>query len=63
MKPIYLPDDLDYPKEQLTESSIKALTEQNRELMETGRSVVQKYLNDCGRRYVDMTSIFDFMLN
>lgn len=63
LKPIYLPDDLDYPKEQLTESSIKALTEQNRELMETGRSVVQKYLNDCGRRYVDMTSIFDFMLN
>ncbi|CAI4049969.1 hypothetical protein SKDZ_14G2200 [Saccharomyces kudriavzevii ZP591] len=63
MKPIYLPDDFDHPKEQLTESSIKALTEQNRELLETSRDVVQKYLNDCGRRYVDMGSIFDFMLN
>ncbi|EJS42033.1 pol1p [Saccharomyces arboricola H-6] len=63
LKPLYMLDELDYPKEQLTESSIKALTEQNRELMETGRDVVQKYLNDCGRRYVDMGSIFDFMLN
>ena len=63
LKPIYLPGDLDYPGEQLTESSVKALTEQNRELMETGREVVQKYLNDCGRRYVDMTSIFDYMIS
>ncbi|CAI4051698.1 hypothetical protein SUVZ_14G2180 [Saccharomyces uvarum] len=63
LKPIYLPDDLDYPTDLLSESSVKALTEQNRELMEASRDVVQKYLNDCGRRYVDMSSMFDFMLN
>lgn len=61
LKPLYHADDRDYPQEKLNESSIRALTEQNRNLFEINRSVVQKYLSDCARRYVDMGSIFDFM--
>lgn len=61
IKPIYYDGDNNFPTEALTESSIKALTEQNRELFENNRSVVQKYLRSCGRRYVDLGTIFDFM--
>lgn len=61
LKPLYHTGDRDFPQEKLNESSIKALTEQNRNLFESNRSVVQKYLSDCARRYVDMGSIFDFM--
>lgn len=61
LKPLYHTGDKDFPQEKLNESSIKALTEQNRNLFESNRSVVQKYLSDCARRYVDMGSIFDFM--
>lgn len=62
LKPLYHKDDDGFPKEDLNESSVKALSEQNRNLLETNRSIVQKYLSDCGRRYVDMGTIFDFML-
>lgn len=41
--------------------TLEALTEQNRDLFATSQNVVQKYLSDCGRRYVNMGSIFDFM--
>ncbi|QLG70353.1 hypothetical protein HG535_0A02920 [Zygotorulaspora mrakii] len=62
IKPLYHSGDEQYPKEQLTDSSIKALAEQNRELMNLNRGIVQKYLSDCGRRYVDMGNIFEFMI-
>lgn len=61
LKPLYLEGDAEFPAEQLSESSVKALVEQNRGYLDTSRDVVQKYLSDCGRRYVDMGSIFDFM--
>ncbi|CAN6650614.1 DNA polymerase alpha catalytic subunit A [Trichomonascus vanleenenianus] len=40
---------------------INALAEQNRDRFETTRQVVAKYLRSCGRRYVDMHNIFNFM--
>lgn len=61
LKPLYLEGDKDYPTEKLSDTSINALTEQNRELLELNRSIVQKYLSDCGRRYVDMATMFEFM--
>ncbi|CCH58980.1 hypothetical protein TBLA_0B01370 [Henningerozyma blattae CBS 6284] len=61
LKPLYHSGDIDYPISSLNESSIKVLSEQNRDLFETNRSVVQKYLSDCARRYVDLGSIFEFM--
>ncbi|KAK9474042.1 putative DNA polymerase alpha catalytic subunit [Dipodascopsis tothii] len=38
-----------------------ALAEHNRHLFETVRGVIGKYLGECGRRYVDFSTIFDFM--
>ncbi|SCU86167.1 LAMI_0D00716g1_1 [Lachancea mirantina] len=61
LKPLYSPDDSDKPTHKLPTSQVAALSEQNRELFEIMNSVVQKYLSDCGRRYVDMKSIFSFM--
>lgn len=54
-----LTDDDKVPK--MAPGTLAALTEQNRELFATSQQVVQNYLSDCGRRYVDMGSIFDFM--
>lgn len=45
----------------LPPGQIEALAEQNRERFAICANVVQKYLSDCGRRYVDMGQIFDFM--
>lgn len=61
LKPLHPSDDKTSIPEKITQSTVQALTEQNRRLLEINRSVVQKYLSDCGRRYVDMGSIFDFM--
>lgn len=61
LKPLYFEGDADFPKELISDSSVRALSEQNRDYLEVGRGVVQKYLGDCGRRYVDMSNIFDFM--
>ncbi|AET40163.1 DNA-directed DNA polymerase alpha catalytic subunit POL1 Ecym_5409 [Eremothecium cymbalariae DBVPG len=61
LKPLYLPNDADIPTDLLNSSQIAALSEQNRETFNINRSVVQKYLDQCGRRYVDMGDIFDFM--
>lgn len=63
LKPLYHEGESDFPKDTLAESSILALAEQNRELFNASISVVGKYLDNCGRRYVDMGSIFDFMSN
>ncbi|OWB67229.1 hypothetical protein B5S30_g2585 [[Candida] boidinii] len=43
---------------QLSEGELQALAEQNRILFGICKNVVNKYLTDCGRRYVDMGSIF-----
>lgn len=40
---------------------VDALAEHNRKSFEVVRSVVSKYLSDCGRRYVDFHNIFGFM--
>lgn len=45
----------------LSEGQLNALAEQNRALFGHCREVVDRYLKDCGRRYVNMKSIFDFM--
>ncbi|QLQ79695.1 hypothetical protein HG537_0C03430 [Torulaspora globosa] len=61
LKPLRHADNVHSATEKLSDASIKVLTEQNRQLLEINRSVVQKYLSDCGRRYVDMGCLFDFM--
>lgn len=40
---------------------LSAIAEQNRVRFKIPRKVVEKYLNRCGRRYVDMASIFSFV--
>lgn len=62
LRPLY--DSLDQPENnppQLPSGQLEALAEQNRELFGNCKGVVQKYLANCGRRYVNMGSIFDFM--
>ncbi|CAH2352175.1 DNA polymerase alpha catalytic subunit A [[Candida] railenensis] len=63
LRPIY--DVLDQKRDseppKIVAGQVDALAEQNRELFNGCQEVVQKYLGECGRRYVDMGSIFDFM--
>ena len=40
---------------------VSAVAEQNREGFGIVRGVVGKYLEKCGRRYVDLGSIFHFI--
>ncbi|SCU81681.1 LAFA_0C06524g1_1 [Lachancea sp. 'fantastica'] len=61
LKPLYRPGDPDAAEKKLPTSQVLALGEQNRELFQTMESVVQKYLSNCARSFVDMGSIFDFM--
>ena len=61
VKPLYYDGDADFPADKLANSSIQALSEQNRDLFDVAQSVVQKYLDNCGRRYVDMGAIFSFI--
>lgn len=61
LKPLYHHDDPDAPLRKVTSSEIYALTDQNKELFDMSRQIVEKYLSDCGRAYVDMGAIFDFM--
>lgn len=61
IKPLYFPGDSHIPTDPLTVSEIAALSEQNRELLDINKSIIEKYLSNCGRRYVDMGNIFDFM--
>lgn len=60
LKRLYEDDDKAKPAE-MNKNQVILLTEQNREFLGICNQVVNKYLNDCGRRYVDMGSIFDFM--
>lgn len=46
---------------EMSEGQLSALAEQNRVLFGYCREVVDRYLKDCGRRYVNMKSIFEFM--
>lgn len=48
--------------EELSIGQLNALAEQNRALFGHCREVVDRYLRDCGRRYVNMKAIFDFMV-
>lgn len=43
------------------DAELAALSELNRDNFECFRGVVNKYLSDCGRRYVDMANIFGFI--
>lgn len=47
--------------EKMNQQSLEALSEQNREFFTVCQSVVDKYLQDNGRRYVDMGNLFNFM--
>ncbi|KAK6461441.1 DNA-directed DNA polymerase alpha [Scheffersomyces coipomensis] len=60
LRPIYNFDDKNLPTK-LPSGQVDALSEQNRETFSACQEVVNKYLDDCGRRYVNMRSIFDFM--
>lgn len=53
---------LDDGTEPLPSGRVEALAEQNRQLFNGTKEIVKQYLNNCGRRYVDMASIFDFMI-
>lgn len=59
VKPLYRSDHPDAPDIKIPTTQLLALGEQNRELFQVMSSVVQKYLANCARRYVDMGSIFD----
>ncbi|CAR22667.1 DNA-directed DNA polymerase alpha catalytic subunit POL1 [Lachancea thermotolerans CBS 6340] len=58
VKPLYKPDHPDAPEAKIPTSQLLALGEQNRELFQVMSSVVQKYLANCARRFVDMDAIF-----
>lgn len=54
---------LDIPGvEPVPQGQVEALAEQNRELFSRCSTVPEKYLSNCGRRYVNMGSIFSFLL-
>ncbi|SCV03736.1 LAME_0H12816g1_1 [Lachancea meyersii CBS 8951] len=61
LKPLYRPDHPDAAETKIPTCQVLALGEQNRDLFQTMESVVQKYLGNCARSFVDMGSIFDFM--
>lgn len=63
LKPLYditTQNKDDLPPE-LNQGELDALVEQSRPEFGVIQSVVTKYLDDCGRRYVDMGSIFGFL--
>lgn len=62
LRPLY--DLVDKPENippQVPSGQLEALAEQNRDGFGSSREVVQRYLANCGRRYVNMGTIFDFM--
>ena len=61
-KRLLRPIHADLSVDPLSEGQVNALAEQNRGLFDTCRGVVGRYLQDCGRRYVNIKAIFDFML-
>lgn len=60
LRPIIYDQDVVAPE--MSTGQLNALAEQNRAMFEHCREVVDKYLVDCGRRYVNMRSIFEFMV-
>ncbi|VEU20432.1 DEKNAAC101331 [Brettanomyces naardenensis] len=63
LKPLYdlaITDKENVPS-QLNQGELDALVEQNRQPFSIFEGVVNKYLDDCGRRYVDMGTIFGFL--
>lgn len=46
----------------MSHGEVHALAEQNRAYFDTCKAIVEVYLQDCGRRYVNMKTIFDFMV-
>ncbi|ODV85064.1 hypothetical protein CANARDRAFT_28783 [[Candida] arabinofermentans NRRL YB-2248] len=54
-------DDKENKPSVMSQGELDALVEQNRSLFEVYQGVVDNYLEDCGRRYVDMGGIFGFM--
>lgn len=61
LRPIYDTLNPNVAPAKLASGQVEALAEQNRELFGVCQEVVEKYLSDCGRRYVNMGSLFDFM--
>jgi DNA polymerase alpha subunit A len=57
----YKPAPGDEAHEPLSSTAIDAIAEHNRTRFSSSRRVVGSYLENCGRRYVDMHSIFSFM--
>ena len=52
----------DVPVNPMSEGQLNALAEQNKVNFGYCREVVDQYLKVCGRRYVNMGNIFDFMV-
>lgn len=62
LKPLYEShENIENISPKIPSAQVEALAEQNRENFSACQDVVQKYLRDSGRRYVDMAGIFDFM--
>ena len=61
LKPVFDAFDKGSEPAKLASGQIEALAEQNREHFVHFQGIVDRYLAECGRRYVNMGSIFDFM--
>lgn len=61
LKPVVDAFDNGSAPAKLATGQIEALAEQNRDLFGHCHGIVDRYLAECGRRYVNMGSIFDFM--
>ena len=63
LKPLYevTPENKESLPLELNQGELDALVEQSRPDFAVIQGVITKYLDDCGRRYVDMGSIFGFL--
>lgn len=61
LRPVFDAFDKGSEPAKLASGQIEALAEQNREHFGHFQGIVDRYLAECGRRYVNMGSIFDFM--
>ena len=48
-------------KEHKEPGNLRQLTDQNQDRFASARLTMERYLQNCGRRYVDMGRIFSFM--
>jgi hypothetical protein len=44
-----------------TAEAVSVLAQKNADYLQSMSNCVEKYLNQCGRRWVDMSTIFQFM--